>query len=113
MFSNRIVGSALYELPIGPGKLVPVNNKGLNAVIGGWQIGGIFTHQTGAVGSLLLGYDNASIANPGGNLDRPNATGISPYLSGSARSLNVWVNKAAYTPAAPGFYGNVQRGSYT
>ena len=82
-------------------------------MIGGWQVGGIFTHQTGAVGYPLLGYDNASIANPGGNLDRPNATGMSPYLSGSARSLNVWVNKAAYTPAAPGFYGNVKRGSYT
>ncbi len=110
---NRIVGSALYELPIGPGKLVPVDNKALNALIGGWQVGGIFTHQTGAVGYPLLGYDNASIANPGGNMDRPIATGTSPYLSGSARSLNVWVNKAAYTPAAPGFYGNVQRGSYT
>src|SRR5271157_81409 len=110
---NRIVGSALYQLPIGPGKLVPVKNKALNAVIGGWQVGGIFTHQTGQVGFPLLGYDNASIANPGGNMDRPNATGVSPYLSGSARSLNVWVNKAAYTPAAPGFYGNVQRGSYT
>jgi hypothetical protein len=110
---NRIVGSALYQLPIGPGKLVPVNNKAINAVIGGWQIGGIFTHQTGAVGYPLLGYDNASIANPGGNMDRPNVTGTSPYLSGSARSLNVWVNKAAYTPAAPGLYGNVHRGSYT
>ena len=110
---NRIVGSALYQLPIGPGKLVPVNNKALNAVIGGWQVGGIFTHQTGAVGYPLLGYDNASIANPGGNMDRPNVTGTSPYLSGSARSLNVWINKAAYTPAAGGFYGNVKRGSYT
>jgi hypothetical protein len=110
---NRIVGSALYQLPIGPGKLVPVNNKALNAMIGGWQVGGIFTHQTGAVGYPLLGYDNASIANPGGNMDRPNVTGTSPYLSGSARSLNVWINKAAYTPAAPGFYGNVKRGSYT
>jgi hypothetical protein len=110
---NRIVGSALYELPIGPGKLLPVNNKALNAAIGGWQVGGIFTHQTGAVGYPLLGYDNSSIANPGGNMDRPNLTGTSPYLSGSARSLNVWVNKAAYTPPAPGFYGNVKRGSFT
>ena len=110
---HRIVGSALYQLPIGPGKLVPVDKKGLNAIIGGWEVGGIFTHQTGAVAYPLLGYDNSSIANPGGNMDRPKATGTSPYLSGSARSLNVWVNKAAYTPAAPGFYGNVQRGSFT
>jgi hypothetical protein len=109
---NRIVGSALYELPIGPGKLVGVKGA-LNAAIGGWQVGGIFTHQTGVVGTPLLGYDNASIASPFGNFDRPNPTGQSPYLTGSARSLNDWVNKGAYTPAAAGLFGSLQRGSFT
>ena len=110
---NRIVGSALYELPIGPGKLLAVNNKVLNAVIGGWQVGGIFTHQTGAIATPQLGADNSNIQGAGGNYDRPNGTGISPYLSGSARTLNTWANKAAYVSAAPGFFGNLQRGSYT
>ena len=110
---NRFVVSALYQLPIGPGKLVPVTNKGLVAIIGGWQVGGIFTHQTGAVATPLLGADNSSIASPFGGFDRPNATGTSPYLSGNARSLNTWANKAAYVSAAPGFFGTVQRGSYT
>ncbi len=109
---NRIVGSALYELPIGPGKSVPVKGA-LNAVIGGWQIGGIFTHQTGLVGTPLLGVDNSSIASPFGAFDRPNPTGQSPYLSGSARSLNDWVNKAAYATPTAGFFGNLQRGSFT
>jgi len=109
---NRIVGSALYELPIGPGKLVPVKGA-LNAAIGGWQVGGIFTHQTGLVATPLLGADNASIASPFGGFDRPNPTGQSPYLSGSARTLNDWVNKGAYISAAPGFYGTLQRGSFT
>jgi hypothetical protein len=110
---HRIVGSALYELPIGPGKLVPVNNKGLNMLIGGWQVGGIFTHQTGQVGTPLRGSDISGIASAFGNFDRPNPTGTSPYLSGSARSLSTWVNKAAYTSAAAGFFGTLQRGSYT
>ena len=110
---NRVVASVLYELPIGPGKLVPVNNKGLEAAIGGWQIGGIFTHQTGQVGTPLLGVDNASIASPFGNFDRPNPTGQSPYLSGSARSLNDWVNKAAYATPTAGTFGSLQRGSFT
>jgi hypothetical protein len=110
---HRIVGSALYELPIGPGKLLPVNNKGLNAVIGGWQIGGIFTHQTGAVETPQVGFDNGSSGGQFGNFDRPNPTGTSPYLSGSARSLNTWINKAAYVNAHAGFYGTVQRGSFT
>jgi Carboxypeptidase regulatory-like domain len=110
---NRFVGSALYDLPIGTGKLLAVNSKILDALVGGWQVGGIFSHQTGAVGTPLLGIDNSSIQGAGGNFDRPNSTGVSPYLSGSARTLNVWINKAAYTSAAPGFFGNVSRGSYT
>lgn len=108
---NRIVGSALYELPIGPGKLLRTN-KALGEIIGGWQIGGLFTHQTGAVATPLLGADNSSIASPFGGFDRPNPTGVSPYLSGSARSLNDWVNKAAYTSAKPGVFGTLQRGSF-
>ena len=76
-------------------------------------MGGIFTHQTGAVATPQLGTDNSAIQGAGGNFDRPNSTGISPYLSGSARSLNDWVNKAAYKSAAPGFFGNVSRGSFT
>lgn len=110
---NRIVGSVLYELPIGPGKLLPVNNKALNAVVGGWQVGGIFTHQTGVVGTPLLGVDNSGIAAAGGNFDRPNPTGQSPYLTGSARTLNDWVNKAAYATPTGGFFGTLQRGSFT
>lgn len=110
---NRIVASALYELPIGPGKLLPINSKLLNALVGGWQVGGIFTHQTGAVATPQLGFDNSAIQGAGGNYDRPNATGISPYLSGSARTLNTWANKAAYQAASPGFFGNAQRSSFT
>jgi len=109
---NRIVVSALYELPIGPGKLLQTN-KAVGAIVGGWQIGGIFTHQTGAIGTPLLGIDNASISSPFGNFDRPNLTGTSPYLHGSARTLNDWVNKAAYSTPTAGTFGFMQRGSFT
>ncbi len=109
---NRIVASAQYELPFGPGKLVNTN-KAVGEFIGGWQIGGIFTHQTGQVGTPLLGVDNSSIASPFGAFDRPNLTGQSPYLTGGARTLNDWVNKAAYATPTPGTFGSLQRGSFT
>ena len=109
---NRIVGSANYELPFGPGKLISTN-KAVGEFVGGWQIGGIFTHQTGQVGTPLLGVDNASIASPFGGFDRPIPTGTSPYLSGSARSLTDWVNIAAYAVPTAGTFGSLQRGSFT
>lgn len=109
---NRFVGSAFYQLPIGPGQPLSTN-KVVGALVGGWQIGGIITHQTGVVGTPLDGIDQAGIASPFGNFDRPNPTGTSPYLSGSARTLSDWVNKSAYAKAAPGFFGTVQRGSFT
>lgn len=109
---NRIVASAQYELPFGPGKLLKTN-KAVGEFVGGWQIGGIFTHQTGQVATPLMGVDNASIASPFGNFDRPNPTGTSPYLSGSARTLNDWVNKAAYATPTAGTFGSLQRGSFT
>ena len=109
---NRVVISALYELPFGPGKLLNTN-KAVGEIVGGWQVGGIFTHQTGVVGTPIDGIDNASIASAGGNFDRPNPTGASPYLTGNARTLSDWVNKGAYADAAPGFFGNLQRGSFT
>ena len=108
---NRIVGSALYELPIGVGKLVPVN-RFLDVLIGGWQVGGIFTHQTGGVATPLLGVDNASISSPFGNFDRPIPTGTSPYLAKGTRTLNDWVNAAAYAQAPKGLFGSVGRGSF-
>jgi len=109
---NRIVGSANYELPFGPGKMINTN-KAVGEFVGGWQIGGIFTHQTGQVGTPLLGTDNSSISSPFGGFDRPNPTGTSPYLSGNARSLTDWINIAAYAAPTAGTFGSLQRGSFT
>ena len=48
-------------------------------------------------------------------MDRPNATGTGLFTSRERECATERkrVNKAAYTPATPGFYGNVTRGSYT
>jgi hypothetical protein len=103
---HRSVTSVLYELPFGKGKLVNVNNPVLNTLVGGWQSGGILTLQSGVPGTLSIGgVDNASTSD--GGYDRPNSTGISPYLSNPTPSR--WLNPAAFTEAAPGFFGNVGR----
>ncbi|HLK46543.1 MAG TPA: hypothetical protein VKT49_00330, partial [Bryobacteraceae bacterium] len=105
---HRSVSSVLYELPIGKGKALNVNNPFVGGFVGGWQLGGILTMQSGIPGTLGIGgVDNASTSD--GGYDRPNSTGLSPYLSNPVPSR--WLNPAAFTEANPGFFGNVGRGT--
>jgi hypothetical protein len=131
---NRIVVTGLYDLPIGKDKLIPINNKLVNVVIGGWQLGGTFNHQTGGVATPQMGSDNSGIASPFGGFDRPNITGISPYLPCNTHTRDNCANIAAYakpgltpilttqaSPTSPivtgptnigGLFGDAQRGSF-
>ncbi len=103
---HRIVTSVLYDLPVGKDKPLNISNRVANTIIGGWQTGGILTLQSGMPGNLSIGgIDNASTA--AGGYDRPNATGISPYLDNPTPS-RYW-NPDAFTEAPPGQFGNVGR----
>ena len=109
---HRLVASVLYELPVGPGKLVPVTGL-VNALIGGWQVGTIFTHQTGAPGTVLVGADNSGIGTAACTCDRPNSTGADPYLHGSGPSKYYVLNSGAFARPTAGTFGNVARGIIT
>jgi hypothetical protein len=107
---HRVVTSLLYNLPIGKGRRVNIANSVLNAIVGGWNLGGIVTLQTGMPGNPNLGgFDNAGTGS--GGYDRPNATGVSPYLDNPTTSM--YFNKAAFVKAPAGQFGNVGRLSIT
>jgi hypothetical protein len=104
---NRFVVSALYDLPVGRGQALNVDNRFLNAILGGWQTGGILTLQSGSPGTLTIGgVDNASTTRTD---DRPDATGLSPYLSNPKPSR--YFSLASYYEAPAGQFGNVGRES--
>ncbi len=103
---HRIVTSVLYELPIGKGKSLGITNPVANTIIGGWQLGGTLTLQSGMPGNLTIGgFDNASTGS--GGYDRPNASGVSPYLD-NPMPYRYW-SLAAFTKAPAGQFGNVGR----
>ncbi|HKE25130.1 MAG TPA: TonB-dependent receptor [Bryobacteraceae bacterium] len=103
---HRSVNSVLYDLPVGKGRALNIDNRVLNAIAGGWETGGILTLQSGVPGTLSIGgVDNAATSD--GGYDRPIATGASPYASNQTPSR--WLNPAAYIEAPPGFFGNVGR----
>jgi hypothetical protein len=134
--------TVLYDLPFGHGKMYSLNGVA-DRVAGGWQLGGTVNFRSGLPIDVLMtrpdiayvGNTGTSVAGqvfaspvvtggvvqttavanvPGGgntrNVRRPNiVSGVSPYLK-TGRS---WLNPAAFTPPAPGTFGNSRRNNYT
>jgi hypothetical protein len=102
---NRLVISPLYELPVGKGKPLNINNSVANAIVGGWQVGGIFTVQGGIPQTITIGGIDRSVTQSG--YDRPIASGPSSSISNP--SPNGWYNPAAFVEGPLGQFGNVGR----
>jgi hypothetical protein len=96
---SRTIVSAVYELPIGKGKIVNIDNPALNAIAGGWQLQGIFTGQAGL--PLIITGANNNVAT------RPNSTGQSAKLSNPTQYE--WFNTAVFVNPPSYTYGNVGR----
>jgi hypothetical protein len=102
---HRFVTSVLYDLPVGKGKGLNIANPVLDAVVGGWQLGGVWTAQTGLPQVISIGGVDRSATGVG--YDRPNATGSSAYVSNPTPSR--WYDPAAFVEAPAGAFGNVGR----
>jgi TonB dependent receptor len=107
--AQRLVIGYVYELPFGKGKkLFGDAPKVVNWFIGGWQVNGITTFQSGTPLIITQSQNNAGIFSPG---QRPNWTGQSARLEGgsTADRLNRWFDTSQFT-AAPAFtFGNTPR----
>lgn len=103
---HRFTTSLMYDLPIGKGKRVDIQNGFLNAIAGGWQVGSILTASTGFPLTVTIGGKDQS--GTGGGFDRPvYNSGIDPNLDN--RDPARWFNVNAYSVQAPGTFGNVGR----
>jgi hypothetical protein len=81
--SNRLVMSVVYDLPFGRGhKLLGAVPSAANAVIGGWQVNGIATFQTGTPIILTQSQNNTGLGSAG---QRPNNNGHSGKLTGGTK----------------------------
>lgn len=102
--------SYLYELPFGVGRRF-VSSGVAARILEGWQVNGIYTAQSGQPFTPILAVDNS---NTGQFFDRPDIVG-DPYASGpgcpQTRTVDCWVNPAAFARPAPFTFGNAGRGS--
>ncbi len=102
---HRLVGSFVYNLPIGSGEKIAGDATGVkNAVIGGWQVNGIYTWQHGFPMTITA-------ADLGGLNDTfgTNRADLVGDPSAGDRSVNRWFNTAAFAQPGQGKLGNLGR----
>ena len=92
----RVTANFVYDLPLGPGRSL-VNHGVLGAVIGGYQLGGIFTAYAGLPVSSPTTGDLARTGTA--NSLYGDCTGISPYPTN--RTMQNWWNGAAFDNTNP------------
>jgi hypothetical protein len=93
-FGLRSTTSFLYQIPVGRGRMFAGKaNKLVDALIGGWQFGAIFTAQGGFPFSIGC-QSNATYQNTDTTC-RADATGLDPQLPNP--TPNNWFNLAAFT----------------
>lgn len=97
--SQRAVVSAIYELPVGPGKTVNPKSVVLRKMLGGWQISAIGVMQTGQP-VYVTGANNYQAS-------RPDSTGQSARLQ--ERTRERWFRTDVFVNPAPFTVGNIGR----
>src|SRR5580700_10726943 len=105
---NRFVGTATYELPN-----IPHANAIVREALGGWQTNAIVTLQSGEPFNVNLGYDNANVGLPRGNVQRPNFV----HLPSAKCTTKFYINNpsgacidgSAFAYPAQFTYGNGRR----
>jgi hypothetical protein len=94
----------VYRLPVGRGRwLLSKPNQIINGVLGGWQLSGVVTLQTGQAYSVYGGSD-LNIE----DVQRPNRI-CNGSLSGSQRTILEDFNTSCFVDSAPFTWGNAGR----
>ena len=105
---HRLVGSFVYQIPIGRGqKHMSQVNGFVDAVIGGWQVNGIATFQSGF--PMTISASDVGGLNDTFGTNRADIVG-NPYPSGFNKTIAEWFDTSAFLQPAAGFLGNSGRG---
>ncbi len=104
---NRFVASYIYDLPVGRGKrFLGGANKPTDLALGGWEITGITTYQTGFPFGIAATDASGLLGTTG---PRANVIPGCKVTSGFTKSITERINTACFTQPAIGVYGNSSR----
>ncbi len=101
---HRLSVSYIYPLPFGKGRKLLSNLNGIgNAILGDWEMSGIYRANTGSPFNPVLSVDNSRTSV---RRDRPNLIG-NPNLSNPTPAK--WWDAAAFATPAAGTFGTAGR----
>lgn len=105
---HRAVVSYIVDLPFGRGQRFGNNVTGVaDRLLSGWGVNGVTTFQSGNPLPVSVAVNTT---NSFGGGQRPNRTGVSANIGGSAQSrLNQWFTTAAFSLPASFTFGNSAR----
>ena len=100
--------SLVYDLPIGFHRKYLNNNRVADVFIGGWSVNTLFEARSGLPLNVTLSRPPRYLPDGNNNSQRPNRVPGQPlYLPG--RSVNAWLNPAAFSAPLNGTWGNLGR----
>ena len=112
---HRFLMTFLYDLPFGKGRtFLNTGNRLMDAVVGGWELSGIWLWQSGPFLTVSTfsdpsgtGYNICPCNFNGGRADT--VSGVNPY---AGQSINQWINPAAFVDPGNniGRFGNASQG---
>jgi outer membrane receptor protein involved in Fe transport len=105
---HRIVGSVVYELPVGLGKPLGIRNSVLNAFFGGWSVGSIIEARTGSPYGVV---EQTNRMNTFSDSQRPHVARDPALPSDRSRAekLDMYFDTAAFIAPGEGVPGNAGR----
>ncbi|MFN7921362.1 MAG: TonB-dependent receptor [Bryobacteraceae bacterium] len=103
---HNFIASYIWQLPIGKGKHVDIQNKLLNGVIGGWELSGITNFISGFHYTIVVAGDPANVL---AGEERANATGTAIRKLDPRTNNLLGLDKAAYSTPSRGTFGNLGR----
>jgi hypothetical protein len=103
---HKFVTSGIYSIPLGQRNGLLGTQAIERAILGGWQVGGIFVAQGGHPLTLAASPNPANSTTP----ERPNRI-CSGDLPSGQRSANQWFQVSCYALPTPYTYGNASRGT--
>jgi hypothetical protein len=101
---QNIVATYNYQLPVGRGKMLNVDNRILDLLVGGWEYSGFIRLNSGANYSINISSDIANIGNSG--YERPNVVGP---LKPSNQTYKHWLDASSFATPAQYTYGSMGR----